>query len=72
MPEEQVPLTRAQEVYLKNRKLFPEDPDGIRAKREERKRKDDDFRLMVMRKRREHEASMQNLAKAREARKNGK
>ncbi len=61
-------LTHAQQVFIKMRSLFPEDPDGIRAKRELKKREDDERRQMLIRRRKELLTNQANLAKAREAR----
>lgn len=70
MPE----LTHAQEIFLKLRKLHPEDPDSIRAKSEAKKREDDVRRQLYIKRRRDTLTNLEVMKKAREARinKNGK
>lgn len=61
------PLTNAQIVFNKMRKLFPEDPDGIRAKSEMKKREEDKLRQLFIRRRNETLVSREVMAKARAA-----
>lgn len=61
------PLTNAQIVFNKMRKLFPEDPDGIRAKSELKKREEDKLRQLFIRRRNETLVSREVMARARAA-----
>lgn len=61
-------LSKAQQAFLKLRKLFPEDPDNIRAKSEMKKREEDKLRRLFMHKQHATKNNVELLKNARSVR----